>query len=251
MKIAILFVGQIRTLRKCIPNLSKFLLHLDAETFLYSDSSSTFEEEKVFCRNLFDHTNFEDDPEFADYSYSPGRIEHYQFVDWHRRIVSQIYKNWCAWKMISDKQYDVVIRVRPDIILNRKLEDLNFIKPSTLYIPKTDNHFGLNDRFGIGDYDVMKSYMCRYEDLDEYLNYGGILHSEENLKYTMLKNNHKFKPLSNLYVTIRRENEDVPITVSKYDKLLWLYRNIPHVRDKRNWTKAYENKWGQFTDPKY
>lgn len=66
------------------------------------------------------------------------------------------------------EQYDIVIRIRPDIkfteysivaIKKFKIEDIIKNKKDTIYVPDFHSWGGVNDRFAIGSYESMSLYM--------------------------------------------------------------------------------------------
>lgn len=245
-RIAVLMSGQLRTFDRCIKNMRENLFYLGCDTYVHTSPDPGHEEQIA----LHDFTGVcvEEDPDFGDYSHWPGRPEHFKLERWDQRILSQLWKNLRVWQQIEDKDYDWVVRLRPDTALTCKFTFMDLLKPGTLHIPQSDSHMGHNDRFGIGDYSVMRAYMRRHEELDDYLGYGGILHSEENLRYTMLKHGIPVEMLP-MDVWLRRIDHDQRLVRGKYEKRLKRWGNIVHPRDKGNWTKAYEDSKGRYVDP--
>ena len=246
-KIAVLISGQMRTFERCLDNLNANLLGPGVDTFVHTTPDPGTSQ--ILERHQFSAVRVEDDPDFRDYRMYRGREEHYQFDNWAYRIVTQLYKNRRVWEFVEGKNYDWIVRLRADTILTEPIDFFDRLKPATLYIPAGDSHYGLNDRFGIGDYDVMRAYMGRYDDLEAYLGMGGVLHSEENLKYTMIR--HDFRVVQErLHAIIRRADHDQDVVINNYDRWLWWFRNKPHVRDKGNWTKKYESRRGRYVGEK-
>ena len=78
-----------------------------------------------------------------------------------------------------DRVYDLIIATRFDLKLGKL--DLSIPEPNTIYIPKGEDHTGLNDRFAMGDFETMRKYMKIYDDCFYYLENGLSVPHPENL----------------------------------------------------------------------
>lgn len=92
-------------------------------------------------------------------------IEHNEAM--RENYLQQIMGYKKVFSMIKD-QYDIVIRIRPDIkfteksiiaIKKFKMKDIIENKNDTIYIPNFHSWGGVNDRFAIGSYELMGIYM--------------------------------------------------------------------------------------------
>ena len=75
-------------------------------------------------------------------------------------------------------RFDIVIRIRPDILLYKKIEQkyINNIKENTLYSAEFDKItnistiYTISDQFAFGKSNVMDIYCDIYNHLDKYIN---------------------------------------------------------------------------------
>lgn len=126
-------------------------------------------------------------------------------------VLRQLWAMQRVWRIMeaSDIQFDWVVRLRPDCWFHNDLEDLAECDPACLYVPTFHNFFGLNDRFAFGGYEVMKVYMNRLDNMDEYIAAGGIFHPESHLKWTMERAGIKVKRTQILFDLVRKTGEHV------------------------------------------
>jgi hypothetical protein len=110
---------------------------------------------------------------------------------WKIKICHQLMLDYQKEKSIS---YDWVIRCRPDLMITRKIDDLNGFNKDYIYVPVfpvgpklnkeeyykddyvynyVDNKCYLPEQFAIGSVDLMSIYAKRYDDLDM------IIHAEK------------------------------------------------------------------------
>jgi hypothetical protein len=106
---------------------------------------------------------------------------------------------------IHNTTFDVVIRLRPDIILHEPL-DVDTLDLNTYNIPNHDNWFGYNDRICISSSQNMDYYMIDFLDkIDYYFTHEKVIfHSETLLKHHLDKKN---IPIHRPNFTIRFERE--------------------------------------------
>ena len=57
-------------------------------------------------------------------------------------------------------EYDFVAKIRPDFKFLNEVDLSNIVK-NKIYIPVENDHFGFNDRFAIGDRNLMDLYLDR------------------------------------------------------------------------------------------
>jgi hypothetical protein len=196
-KCAICFSGQVRTgERKSVKNnLLKNLINplIESGYDLYYFFS---------CERLF---------EGYDWSgYSIIKDENYWKEDldlFHSRIhphikggAFNVMNQWKKCQEVSKKKiefeiknkfkFDLVIRTRPDIILESKI-NYNTLDLSKFNIPNHDNWWGYNDRFCIGNSNIMDYYMNTFVDnIKNYFSKEDVLfHSETLLKHHLDKLN--------------------------------------------------------------
>ena len=137
-----------------------------------------------------DQTDFFESINFNDYYYSGTR-------DW----VPELIRNYlCALESQkrcftmcknSNIEYDYVIFVRPDTLINDKLPyNRIFSQPhslNTIFIPNNDWFEGYNDRFAVIRFDMAHHYAYRNNELKEYRKNINFIVAERYLKYIIDK----------------------------------------------------------------
>lgn len=177
MRTAVLISGQMRTADQCAagiraiyPNAS-FVVHAAADAdadkaFLFRPAVVVIEPQREM-------------PERREYTWQSGRGNHGV-----QRTLKQLQCLKRTWQVFeaSGIDADVVVRCRADLLF------LTPPEPPTsdgFYVPAFANWWGLNDRFAWGSRDVMRLYFNRLDVLDEYINQGGVFHSESFLAWAM------------------------------------------------------------------
>lgn len=85
------------------------------------------------------------------------------------------------------RQYDVVIRSRPDLIVTRPIDIARHapLLAHCMVLPfndKDDGECGVNDQFAIGNPADMNHYSALYDKLNAYVLHGAALHSQRLLQ---------------------------------------------------------------------
>lgn len=87
-----------------------------------------------------------------------------------KRIIAMHYKVHKCNKLLK-KDYDVVVRGRPDLIFMSPIHFSNYkIKKKQIYVPERYNHGYTNDQFAFGDQESMNLYASLYERIPSYFN---------------------------------------------------------------------------------
>jgi len=89
------------------------------------------------------------------------------------------------FESVNNFTYDVVIRARPDILINEfsSNEVSNSVNHDGIYFPKFGNYHGLNDQFAFGKSAHMNVYSNFYLSLDRFFNMGCLWHPESFVKF--------------------------------------------------------------------
>ena len=196
MKIAIYCTGFLRSFKTNAVNLRKALLDkFDCDLYFYTISNE-FECDSYFNENsAFEYIQKELKP----------KVFIYEKEDLNQPITTRIRRMWFKVKFINDMRndiekrdnfrYDLIIRMRPDILLTdiEKLE--NYIlcfSGEKLLLPKfdsksypslcIDNFNGYNDQFAIGCRSLIDIYCSLFDYISDY-NKQGVLNSSSLLKY--------------------------------------------------------------------
>lgn len=120
--------------------------------------------------------------------------------------VSMWYKIETCLNMVKkqDKKYDLIARLRPDIIFQNKFSkiDLENAKKG-LVIPKWHGKYieisnTITDYFALGTYDCMEKYMSVFSNLNDLLVTPGVIHTGEGLLDGMMKEIKKYGELNRI-----------------------------------------------------
>lgn len=201
MKAAFLFSGQVRGLTHCIEKLeehlfSKFdisdkffylpiedtelisvVLKTDPTCIVFEQDFYHHLEEKISPHNQISYSHHT----LSANNYSlKGRMQHY-FLQWYG--VKRVYEMMESYCKNRETDYDVVIRIRCD---TRPYTPLNLqeINLESINIPRFQHHYGMHDRFAIGNMKNMKIYCSKYDNLiNENM---GNMNSENRLLHHLL-----------------------------------------------------------------
>lgn len=141
------------------------------------------------------------------------KITNKHVYDYPPALVSQLRKINLCNKLKTDYErdnnfvYDVVIRSRPDIVLNDviKLEELNII-----HTPKAHSYNIISDIFAFSTSENMNKYCSLFEKLDEYHDSGKVkFNPHELLKYHLDREELKFSIDEKLSVDLERDKSGI------------------------------------------
>ena len=167
MKIAIIYTGQERTWQDCKANHHLNLWCEDAGIYFHT----------VERLSPGDYYQLTDHP--YNENKEPETIIASTLNQWHNNFIGF---------SIVPKDYDVYVRVRPDIMLTDKINFEQYdYSGKNIYIPSGHNYRdGINDQLAFGNYEVMKTYYSVYLNHPEMFTSGLKFHTEkyttENLK---------------------------------------------------------------------
>lgn len=88
---------------------------------------------------------------------------------------------------IVPSDYDVYVRIRPDIKFNGPLT-FQKPEPKTIYIPEGMDYRGINDQFAYGDYETMKVYFQVFENYHFLWRDKGVMFNSEAMQKANLEN---------------------------------------------------------------
>jgi len=210
MKVAILLYGHMRTYKETIQNNLDYLIKpLNADVFIHtwndrdmSYGGISFKEEnleetaiKLYNPKKIIVENY-DDVYINELIYKIEKYKNKVFGKRARpdRIVSMLYKVNQVFNMVDNIfEYDIIIKSRPDLFFDRKIElsdfnidNINIPKERDIIPPKAysngflcgylDNGF-ISDIFAIAKPQYLKRYMTVYDNLDNLMNVGNYLDS--------------------------------------------------------------------------
>jgi hypothetical protein len=205
-KIAICITGIDRTLKFCLNVLKENLINYNNQEFYIIGLITTKDNE--IDKTDFNVLKINKDIElpklsYQQFKYKAKRDQHIQCY-YQLKDLYEVNKLRIDYEIKNDINFDYIIRYRTDFNLLSKvnLADLN---SNTIYIPNGHDHTGYNDRFAIGDRNVMNIYFNRYEfwmkENNHIQNYN--THAENNLKIYLNENKIKVDRL-NFNYALRR-----------------------------------------------
>jgi len=177
VKVAVLYSGALRTWDECRENQINNILTEGVDSYFYTDEEPKGIKYTQYVQiperyyNEIDHRYDADKNPITNTSNTLGM--------WHNMFVG-----WC----LVPKTYDVYVKSRCDIILSQKINfELFDVSGNDIYIPiEGDFCGGVNDRFAIGNYEIMKKYFSIYIEHQNLFQSGLTFHTEyyltENLK---------------------------------------------------------------------
>lgn len=210
MKIALCISGKFRNSIFCFPTLyNNFILNKKTDVFIHSWDN--VEE----CFELYNPKKIiiESQKEVLDKELSKIRITDDVKVNPSSNISNNVLMFYGIKKVIElvDDSYDVVIRIRPDLYLNKlpMVKILNQLNNNQydLQIPNPlQNHTGINDQIAIGITQKMKVYSSVFDNLNNILNETKYWHPESILNFFLKKNNININQINYQYGIVRDVN---------------------------------------------
>jgi len=178
--IALLFSGQVRTLDVCLDSIKRVFPDSDVYAHAYSDEDTPKLELLDPVRAVIEPSK--EMPERKEYTWQTGR--------WCYGVQGMLKQLWSlkrSWEIYANTkhQHKWIARCRYDIQYFSQLEPDIESWDCDIILPKHDNWWGYNDRFGIIKYEVAERYFTRLNFLDAYINKGGTMHHETFFKSVM------------------------------------------------------------------
>ena len=155
MKIAVCFSGLPTRLEECYKNIKEFLDYSFEDYDVYGYFPDVGNSKEIDLSFHFEQKEFVFEKDV--------HIETKDF--WiHCPIqpyLQQIFGYKKCFEMVenSKKEYDFIVRCRPDILFSEPYHKIEQLKKNIVYIPNFQHWGGFNDRFAIGSPNVMKYYM--------------------------------------------------------------------------------------------
>ena len=220
-RIALCLSGQLRTFKECFSYLEENIIkcnpQFDFDLIGYFNSSEKlpwistygFKSLEIFDFNNIKVPNLTYQDNKYTINYPPrAKATFYQLFG-----IQKVNKLRKRYELENNFQYDYLIRIRPDFKFLSEV-DLTSLDKDKIYIPIEQDHFGYNDRFAIGDRDLMEIYMDRFnfylQQHPEILNY--TTHIETNLKIWLEINNISIERLPFSYC-MSRDNGDIDLVL--------------------------------------
>ena len=191
MKIAILISGQLRTIEKTINSINKNLVKPNnADIFIsYWDTTEATHKQKKYnfkpinreiIKNVLKPKILQGFKYKNSYNDKIQNVKRKKFIKdlepvhsknnlpmlYQFKLLFNLFSKFCKK---NNKNYDCIIRLRPDYYFVKKFKINSFI-PNTLYHSSSDvdHNFQISDKFAFGDLDVMKYYFLTFDYLPYY-----------------------------------------------------------------------------------
>lgn len=221
MKIAVLLSGQLRSAALCLDSLRRHVLEPIGPHDLFAhvaDDPGVRLVERLRPRDLvvaappsFDEGNLVH-RSGRGFGGTPGDVHRLLAQFWR---LEESCRLKCAAETTDGVPYDWVLRVRPDSLYHRPIEDLSTLDPGAVYLPGFGNFHGYNDRFAFGGSAPMDTYHRRLgEPLMDYLAAGGVLHPESILRGVLDRAAVRVRRTGMIFDTLRVDGTRLTITWS-------------------------------------
>jgi hypothetical protein len=204
MKAALILTGLMRVWEDAYPKIKEYILdryetdvYLDiwSEVGLYTGVKDYLPEENGFVKLRPEDRGFHASGELVDLNhvhrtYNPVsmRVENFETFketsDWFadnfvkaytrpRNTASMFYKIYQGFQLISQRHYDLVIRMRPDLIFN---SDIGILSPENFYTIRHRNKYdqGTGDGFQASNMEQMEVFCNAFYSLPSYYNAIGV-----------------------------------------------------------------------------
>ena len=201
IKVALCYSGAVRGLLVNLPQLKDAIFHedrYDIDYYFYGDpigasirqddiTKGRAEPQGLKIKKEMPEFNclFEDETEGFEERLANFRTKIFQYHMPYEQQVLQWYGVQRVFDFVlsQDKEYDVYVRVRPDIYPAGKMKfDWSTFDENTVYAPFMGNFGGLNDRFAFGSKKAMRIYSNFYDSQVYYRGPSGDL-NEKSRKY--------------------------------------------------------------------
>lgn len=184
---AVLVSGQMRTLNECLPSIKQHVLdwlgphHIFVHAAYDEDAHDAHLLNPTACTVQVQPTLDE-----KNYVHRTGRG-----VYGVQPVLRQLWSLRESWRVMEASgipKPDWVVRLRPDCEFTAPVEPrylVDHCEYPAVWVPTFHNFHGLCDRFAFGNYEGMRVYCNRFDNLDEYVAGMGIFQPETHLEWTM------------------------------------------------------------------
>lgn len=219
VKIAVCYWGLVRTLREVYPSQKKYVFNpLDECSIEYDTYIHTWIVDKnlVWNRVMKKQNDYDSmdiiEPKSkqidvqSDFFQTLHREDYY--YDGQREWDPQLLNNHlCALEsqkrsvelcLASGEEYDYVMFLRPDALINKRLpverifREHFVLEPNTIILPNFNHWEGYNDQFAIVPFSLVKEYSHRIDGIAEFRKTQGRIVAEKYVKYVVDRH---FKPV--------------------------------------------------------
>lgn len=197
MKIAICISGHLRTFDRCLSNIRENIFEPIRNNFEVDIYLSTWKDVDSDNYKNIDNIIFESEEQIT---FSTGSKNYLKYPTLccpttPDNATSMWYKCKRVFNMTNDS-HDVILRIRPDIIYENKINIDNLIKSfddGKIYMAESPGRYmevtlGMLDPFVFGNRKVMSVLMQTYDNIPNLINNNDIPHTAEGFLYHTIKN---------------------------------------------------------------
>lgn len=171
VNIALCISGQLRSYQKCYPNLKKYLLDVwnpDVYVYASKDSVYYFPYAKKVVYEEYDKNHW--DKIFNDIVQPINR----DILQPYKNSLIMFYMIYKCQQLVdqSKTKYDIIIRLRPDMLLEEKIPGCVFHENNVLWYSSyaINQNYQLSDKFLIGKTSYMKTFSDIWKHIQNYWN---------------------------------------------------------------------------------
>jgi hypothetical protein len=176
-KVAILITGQIRDkFKKTLKSIRDYLIYPwgnNVKVFCHFDTN-VLDNNKIIINDILSPTDIKYD-DINVRIFNEKQNQNTKLGFW-RIYECNMQKN--IYEQKNNIKFDIVIKIRPDIILYKKIKQIYFdnIEKNTIYSGESDalsnfvTYYKVTDQFAFGDSNSMNVYCNMYNHVDLYIN---------------------------------------------------------------------------------
>ena len=237
MRIAVLFSGRVAGYLSNYESLFKGLLKGQEVDFFLSHSPELQEDLEGF-KQIFNPKILNNNeivyPNVSNYPTKDDANKHKTMCMYFNR--KRVFEDLKKYMEEKGEQYDLYISCRVD---SYYIHEMNYdlfqdCTDKDIYIPYLDDWGGVNDRFAIGNFKAMETYMSLYDEIIDMLNEGTVFHPETLLLTYLKRKSMNIQRFHYLYRLIRG-TVDSPVRPLPFTRNLRfparpsLFRNLQFV----------------------
>jgi len=187
--LCLLIIGQLRTAEACLQALAeKFVEFENCRVFVQCPAGALEEGRHVYRTKYIDAWDPSPLPVGLKVAWplfgNSGRAAKKAKPSFYYQVARQARAAKVFAKQI-DWQKDWILKWRPDLRLLGSFDWRDCLREQAIWIPFHDNHGGFNDQCALGPASLMRHYLTRSSMLPEYLGFGGPIHAETFLEWSL------------------------------------------------------------------
>ena len=225
MQDLVIYNGQARSFAQTVnSHWFRLLRHLDEPTVIVSVAADEQAKDMELLTKFVKKTHIEyvTQPNIKDPLVQPGMLGIYPPSTDPQGILKQLWSLYQAWQFakntVNVNAFDRVIRIRPDLVLDRVEFPVKPLQPNECHVPWWASWGGVNDRFALMGPEAAEYYYGTWINCGALLEEGCPLHPE-TLIYESLRDGDIYpqRDLQAEFVTLRLDGSVVPMSITAAD----------------------------------